>query len=81
MATLYRVAEGEVVAVTTPGAACESGRYDETNWGTDWILIRAYDEMGAKRIARKYDAGLTAGALVRPRYLRPIGRFYVGETR
>jgi hypothetical protein len=78
---LYRIAEGTLTEFAAPDAAVEPGRYDEQNWATDWILVRAMDATTARRISRKYDRRVTGGQIGRPRYLRPIGRFYVGETK
>lgn len=69
---LFRVAEGEAVEVPTANAAVVPGRYDKTNWGTDWMLFTAPDAGSARMLASRYDAALNQGRISRPRYLKSL---------
>lgn len=69
---LFRVAEGEAVEVPTAAFAVVPGQYDETNWGTDWMLFTAPNAGSACRVASRYDAALNQGRILRPRYLKSL---------
>lgn len=69
---LYRVSKGDVDLVPSAIAAVVPGHFDETNWGTDWMLFTARSGTEALRIARCYDAALNAGRIKQPPYLKSL---------
>jgi hypothetical protein len=75
---LYRANEGNFEVFESAKSAVVDGRYDATNWGHDWVLISAVSETQARKIARAYDAGLNTDRLKAPKYLKPIGIYFVG---
>jgi hypothetical protein len=72
---LYRASEGELTVVATAQDAIEPGRYDENNWGHDWVLISAWTETEARKISAAYDRNINNDARRKRRYLQPATMF------
>jgi hypothetical protein len=69
---LYRVSQGIVERVASTTASVVPGRFDETNWGTEWMLFTGRSEAEVLRIGRKYDAALNVGRIKAPRFLKSL---------
>ena len=78
---LYRANEGDLELLSSVAQAEIPGRYDESNWGTDWILVRARTPEEALRFCEAYDSQLNSRKIQKPKYLHPISGWITGLHR